>query len=316
MTKKIIALFLTAVISISFFSIPASAETYIYGAGLVNTKSTNLTIRKSKSTESAAIGSLKKGSYVTLIAKSGSWWKVEYNDNQYGYCSSKYITVNSRNVGYAKTKNSALSIRSGEGTDYPVLGKFKQNQRFAILSKGDTWSKILYNGIKIGYVHNDYIGDTYSSVTLSVKNFKQTDSRWADVKLGNSNATIRNSGCVVSSLANTESYRTKTTVTPKMLATSLKFTSGGAVYWPKQYSFYSNSDYLSVIYKKLHAGIPVIIGGKSNKGTHYVTVYGFRNSISLSPENFLIRDPGSSKNKTLNQFFKSYPTFIKLAYYN
>ncbi len=319
MKKRIISLVICLSLIFSVYSLKTNADTTIYGAGYVSTDSSGLIIRKSASKTAAPVGSLNKGDYVTLVSKSGSWWKVEYQNDKYGYCSADYITVQSTNVGFANTKSTSLLIRSGAGSKYPVIGSFQKGENFAVLSKGSSWSKVLFYGTQIGYVSSSYVGSkstAYSSVTLNVSDYKQTDPKWANVKLGSSSKTISKSGCVVCCLANTESYRKGTSVTPKYLATNLKFTSDGSVYWPSNYVFYSNSNYLSVIYNKLKAGIPVIIGAKSSSRSHYVTVYGFKESSNLTADKFLIKDPGSSTTTTLKQFLDSYPTFIKLVYYN
>ena len=70
----------------------------VYGAsdrkaGIVSVSSGRLNVRSSPSTGAAVVTSLQKGSYVTLLSKSGSWWQVEYAKGKTGYCHGDYITT-------------------------------------------------------------------------------------------------------------------------------------------------------------------------------------------------------------------------------
>ena len=51
-------------------------------AGAVTTDGAVLNVRAGAATTSAVVTTLKKGSYITLLSKSGSWWKVEYEKNR------------------------------------------------------------------------------------------------------------------------------------------------------------------------------------------------------------------------------------------
>ncbi len=71
---------LAALLSIGMFVLTPSAQAAGTGAmaGVVVTSSGRLNVRSAQSTSSSVIASLDKGSYVTLISQSGSWWQVEY----------------------------------------------------------------------------------------------------------------------------------------------------------------------------------------------------------------------------------------------
>lgn len=71
--------------------IKSSAATLNSQAGVVSVTSGRLNVRSSASTSGTVVASLSKDSLVTLISKSGDWWRVEYADNVYGYCHANYI---------------------------------------------------------------------------------------------------------------------------------------------------------------------------------------------------------------------------------
>ena len=325
--KRFCAIILAFVIMSAVFvcnPIKASASSGdVKGAGRVSTSTTSLNVRSGAGTGYSRIASVKNNSYVTLISLKNGWWYVKFADGKYGYCSADYIFVLSENVKTVKTTYGNLSVRSGPGTSYSIVSKLSSGSKVAVISELNGWAKILYNGSHVGYVSSTYLvsggsGSSvkYQSVRLSVPSYKQTDSRWSSIKLGNSSTTIGRSGCMLTSFAMTESYRTGTTITPAVMEARSSFTSSGSMYWPAGYTAYYNSSYLAKIYELLSKGIPVLIGGRASDGsTHWVVVTGFTGGDTLSLSSFLINDPGSKTNTTLAQFKAKFVNHIRLMYY-
>ncbi len=290
-------------------------------AGIVNVYDGRLNVRSAPSISANKITSILDGSYITLISKNGSWWKVEYEDGKYGYCSSSYISaVSSSKAAAVSTSGSNLNVRTGPSTNYSIKAKLQNGKTVVIISESGDFSRILYNGTSTGYVSSRYLRKLSSSessvVSLSVVNYKQTDSRWSYVTLGSSGKTIGNIGCTTTALAMTESYRTGKSITPDIMAGKLKYSSSGSLYWPSNYTFVTDSDsYLYTIRGLLRKGKPVILGcKKSSGGQHWVVVTGY-NGRGVSSSNFTINDPGSRTRTTLDQFLSVYPNFYKIAYY-
>ena len=303
---------------LTVFSAPVAAEaaTITARAGTVATKSSTLNVRSGKSTESAVVYTLKKGSYITLISKSGSWWYVEYAKDAFGYCHADYIQTVS---GYAATVHlqaGHLNVRSGGGLSYGIKDKLTKGENVVVLSTENGWSRILYHGTKIGYVSRQYLL-SYPAISLKTFNFKQTDGRWADVKIGTSGKTIGQIGCTTTAIAILESYRTGTTIYPDAMSKKLKYTDSGSVYWPEDYQVVlsDGTEYLKGIYTLLQNKKPVLFGASSSGKQHWVIITGYTGGNSLSASQFTIRDPGSNSRTTLQQLLNSYPTFYKYFYY-
>jgi len=298
--------------------LPRKADAAAAGssAGTVAISSGTLNVRSAASTSSSIVASLKKGSYVTLISKSGSWWRVEYGEGKYGYCHSSYISPVSG--AYAAYATGSLNVRSGPGTSYGVIGLLYSGEYIVVLSSSGTWKKVLYDGAKTGYASGSYLStgsSGYTAVSLSVPSYKQSDARWASAKVGSSGRTIGDIGCSTVALAMTESYRTGTTIYPNAMEAKLTYTAGGAVYWPGNYTAYAASDYLNKIYTLLKSGKPVLVGAKTAAGSqHWVVVKGFTGG-ALTAANFTVNDPGFATRTTLAQHFAAYPYFYKLMYY-
>ena len=305
----------TLILIFSFLPFPdARAASLTSEAGIVTTSGGNLNIRSSPSTAGDLVGSLPKGSYVTLISKTGSWWKVEYGAGAYGYCHADYIQkVQSSTASVTAT---SLNVRSGPSTSHQVLGYVHKGDAVIVLSSANGWSRILYRGTKLGYVSNNYLTTAYPSVSLSVPSFRQMDDRWAEIPIGSSGKTFAQIGCATTAIAMIESHRTGKTLYPHEMSQSLRYTPSGSVYWPSHYTAVTNpTGYLEGIYALLRRGKPVLLGVKNSYGSqHWVVITGFAGSI-LTPGNFVIQDPGSGYRTNLQQLLDIYPNFYKYFHY-
>lgn len=319
--KKFISFILTLILILSTIIIPTTAATTSSKAGVVSVTSGKLNVRSASSTSGTVVSSLSKGSYVTLMSKSGNWWRVEYADGKYGYCHADYIKTATGTPATVKISSGSLNVRSGAGTSYSKVSSLYNGEVVIVLVTSGSWSKILYNGTKIGYVSSQYLSNSsfsnYSKLSLNVPSFKQTDKRWANVKIGSSGKTIAQIGCATTAIAMMESYRTGTTIYPDAMSKKLSYSSSGNVYWPSNYTAVTNSSgYLSGIYSKLKAGKPVLFGAKKSSGTqHWVVITGYTGGSTLTASGFTINDPGSNSRTTLQHFLNEYPTFYKYFYY-
>ena len=290
-------------------------------AGYVATAEGNLNVRSTPSSSAEITAVLKKGSYVTLTNKSAQWWRVEYAKGQFGYCHSDYIKQTSSSSAIIKISSGHLNVRSGAGISFAVSDKLYKNESVLILSSSGSWSRILYHGTKTGYVSSAYLSppqsDMYPAVKLSVPSYKQTDNRWANVKIGTSGKTIAQIGCATTAIAMVESYRSGKTIYPDAMSKKLTYSSSGNVYWPSDYSVYTDSsDYLAKIYSQLKQGRCVLLGAKNSYGSqHWVVITGFGGGQTLSADNFTINDPGSATRTSLGQFLSAYPVFYKYFCY-
>ena len=315
MYKRITFLFLFLLSLKVLFPLEASAADFNSRAGIVATANGALNVRASASTGGKVIAALPKGSYVTLIAKSGSWWKVEYSAGKYGYCHADYIRTATGTP--ASVTASALNVRSGPSTSHRISGYLHKGDTLLVLSTSNGWSRVLYQGTKLGYVSSNYLSDSYSPVSLYLPNFKQTDSRWGSLTIGESGKTFAQIGCATTAIAMLESHRTGRTIYPHEMASQLRYTPTGSVYWPSHYSVVtSTGGYLSGIYNQLTQGKPVLLGVKNAYGSqHWVVVTGFTGGASLSPAAFTIHDPGTVNRTNLQQLLAIYPVFYKYFFY-
>ena len=72
--------------------------------------STTLNVRKSKSTNSEKLGTLKKGARVAIVKKeSNGWYKIRCGE-KYGYIAGQYVKISSSNVTNRKNLNDFLFV--------------------------------------------------------------------------------------------------------------------------------------------------------------------------------------------------------------
>jgi murein DD-endopeptidase MepM/ murein hydrolase activator NlpD len=132
----------------------ASAADVTSAAGLVTAPSA-LNVRSAPSTSGSVIGWLGSGTYVTLLSKTGNWWRVEYASGATGYVSATYIKYVSGTI--AKRTTAAVNVRSCAGTGYASNGVVPGGTTVLVLSETGGWSRVLYGGWRIGYISSAYL---------------------------------------------------------------------------------------------------------------------------------------------------------------
>lgn len=307
--RKLIALIILVVSIVFIGTKKAQASTGGEMLGTVNTGGSNLNVRSSSTTSSSIIGTLKDGSYITILSEATNFYKIK-TASITGYAHKNY--VNKVNAKEAVTLDN-LNIRSAASLTSNVITTIPKGSNVFIINSSTYFSKVVVNNSTVGYAYNTYLKTISNGTYLNVVSFKQFDSRWKNEVIAGGQ-TMGQIGCLTTAFAMSESYRTGTTITPLQMKNKLRYTSSGAAYWPSNYKTSTTSDYLNLIATKIKAGVPVIVGAKNSKSSHFILVTGY-NGQGLKTSNFTINDPGSSYRTSLNEFFAQYPTFYKLAYY-
>ncbi|WP_434796474.1 SH3 domain-containing protein [Terrisporobacter vanillatitrophus] len=129
----------------------------------------NLNVRKGPDTTYTKVGSLKKSTKVTIVAKSSNnWYKIKFN-NGYAYVSSQYITITTNKPEPSETPysttgtaNDNINVRKGPDTTYNKVGSLRKNTKVTIVAKSsNNWYKIKFNN---GYA---YVSSQYITITTN-----------------------------------------------------------------------------------------------------------------------------------------------------
>lgn len=261
------------------------------------------------SDKDATASSFAPGASVRLNGNATIYAVWKKNQQTSGYLTGDYSI---------KASNGS-NIRSGAGTNYSKLGAAKCGTTFTVTQVSGSWGYATIqctNGVKKGWVCLDYCtyrGKTPDSVIkLNVPLYKQTDSRWKNVKIGTK--TIGQIGCTTTCIAMVYSYNTGKTVYPNQVKNMLRY-SNNDLYWSsignvgltsKIYNSGVTNSMLKTIYDKLKAGRPVIIGASTSNGSsqHWVVVTGYTgtSTSTFSTADFTINDPGYQNSATLKTF--------------
>jgi L,D-peptidoglycan transpeptidase YkuD (ErfK/YbiS/YcfS/YnhG family) len=173
-------------------------------------------VRSGAGTTYGIIGSVAKGQTLSVMSKSGSWYKINYNGRT-GYVSSDYVQASGTTTPPAESTTytvtaSTLNVRSGAGTSYASIGSVTKGQKLSVVSKSGSWYKINYNG-RTGYVSSDYVqasattspklvvdsfktlgnaqqvilvtADNYDTKSAKIRTFEKADGKWKQVLTAN-----------------------------------------------------------------------------------------------------------------------------------
>jgi len=122
-------------------------------------------VKSSASSSGSTLYTLNSNSYITaLSAASNGWYKVEYDSGKSGYVSEASVSKESKSyAAFVDVSSGTLNIRSGPGTTYTKVATLSKGYYVVALSESNGWTKILFNGVSIGYASSDYISAASSS---------------------------------------------------------------------------------------------------------------------------------------------------------
>ena len=156
-SKRVFSLLLTLVLTFGAIAVPASAAGEIlHGIGFVDASS--LRLRKEASSTSATLTFAPRNECVVVIAKEGSWYKVNYN-LQIGYMHEDYLdvlTAENAELGYGKVTGSKVHPRGGTSTSYRKVATAAKGDKAYIIGLNKGWFKVIYKD-SICYIRSDYL---------------------------------------------------------------------------------------------------------------------------------------------------------------
>ena len=135
----------------------------------VNTTSLSLNVRNAPN--GAVVGSLKKGTQVTVYAEQDGWSKI----GEGKWVSSQYLADNAPSTPqpttktmYVKTSGSNLNIRNNPNGS--VVGSLKNGSQVNVLEESNGWSRIGAGQ----WVSSTYLSENKSSGSISRNTAGQT----------------------------------------------------------------------------------------------------------------------------------------------
>ena len=150
--------------------------------GVVNTKSSALSVRQKSSLSSSVIGYIAKNTKVTTLGKVAGFYKINYT-GKLGYVSSNYIKIIApvvvkplvNKTQYGQVTASKLSIRTGPSVKYTEVGIFTAGTKVIMYDKVNNFYKLTYEN-KTGYVSAAYVKITAKPVVVVLTSASKTET--------------------------------------------------------------------------------------------------------------------------------------------
>lgn len=134
--------------------------------GIVNTSSSNLNVRNGPGKTYSVIGSLGKGTQVTILGDEGDWYKIQYGSGE-GYVSKQYIG----NIQTVEVDDSYIEKLVAKGfplsyaTALNELHRKYPNWVFEPVVTGLDWNEVVKGESKVGLnMVPNYFDDSRKSV--------------------------------------------------------------------------------------------------------------------------------------------------------
>lgn len=143
--------------SVTLFSSAAELKTAV---GIV-TANGGLRLRSEPNTSSRILATAYRGDTVVIVARTGDWYKVNYN-LQTGYMYAEYLNVKEKEnvaLGIGSIDASLVNLRSGPSTSTSALTQIASGGKVSIFGFNCGWYKVRYNSV-VGYIRSDLVALT------------------------------------------------------------------------------------------------------------------------------------------------------------
>ena len=124
----------------------------------------SLRIRRQPSTSSDTIGYLSRDEEVSIVGIRNGWYRIQLDDNRFGYVSAEYIELQEEDVeepvitrtGYSSGSN--VRVRKEASTSAAILSTLNRGDSFTVLGDAQNgWYNVQLSNGTAGYIHADYV---------------------------------------------------------------------------------------------------------------------------------------------------------------
>lgn len=124
----------------------------------------SLRVRKSPTTSSSTLGTVAKGTMLTITQLNGDWGYVSSGAGVKGWVALKYVsstrpTGSSSSNSYTVTADT-LNVRAGGSTSYERIDALKYGANVTVTRTSGSWGRISYkkgDSTRTGWVKLDYL---------------------------------------------------------------------------------------------------------------------------------------------------------------
>lgn len=161
---------------ISMPVVEASTAVTAYNAtGTITTQKDPLTLRASASTSGKVLGSIPKGTKITITGTTSNWYRVTYN-NVVGFVSKSYVTITTTTnptptptptpvgetvtaysaTGTVTTNSDPLTLRASANSSAKVLASIPKGAKITITGVSTNWYRVNYKNM-VGFASKSFV---------------------------------------------------------------------------------------------------------------------------------------------------------------
>ena len=122
-----------------------------------------LILRDAPGYDGRVLASYPTGTVVTILKKSGSWYRVKTPDRLQGYMLGKYLSFDASGrikdgcTAYVTANNKYnVNLRSGAGTGYRAIASYAKGTKVKVVHSGSTWCYIRIGAVE-GFMMTRYL---------------------------------------------------------------------------------------------------------------------------------------------------------------
>ena len=121
--------------------------------------------RAGASTSTASMGTLTKGTKLTVLGENGKFYLVKNSAGTQGFVSKSYISRSEPSTGSSSSSSSAktmtvtasyVNMRAGGGLSYDVIKVLPRGTVVTVVTRGNYWTRVNYKGT-LGWIKNTYL---------------------------------------------------------------------------------------------------------------------------------------------------------------
>ncbi|MBT9135949.1 MAG: N-acetylmuramoyl-L-alanine amidase LytC [Firmicutes bacterium] len=126
----------------------------------VSVRVASLNVRQGPATSYPVLGTVREGQLLAVTGHMGSWLQVR-TAGGLGFVHADFVAPvvepdQDVSVPLARVNVSLLNLRSGAGTQFPVIARLTRGTPVAVLSE-DTWARVLLENGAIGFVAREFL---------------------------------------------------------------------------------------------------------------------------------------------------------------
>ena len=125
----------------------------------------SVNFRAGASTSTASMGTLSKGTKVTVLGENGRFYLVKNSAGTQGFVSKSYISRSKPTGSTGSSSSSAktmtvtasyVNMRAGGGLSYSVVKVLPRGTVVTVVTRGNYWTRVNYKGA-LGWIKNTYL---------------------------------------------------------------------------------------------------------------------------------------------------------------